>query len=133
MANAGLFILRYVDLHLSKCQTSSWTYPFNVEVRSQNVGWWFYARLGPGAVSHSIISKNVLTSFRYDFEYEDDDDEETGDVGIENKYYNAKQVKVDNPEEAIEEFLGVPALEVEKGDWYASKIQNSRHEGLNVL
>jgi hypothetical protein len=42
-------------------------------------------------------------------------------------------VKVDNPEEAIEEFLGVPALEVEKGDWYASKIQNSRHEGLNVL
>lgn len=54
---------------------------------------------------------------RYDFEYEDDDEEETGDVGIENKYYNAKQMKVDNPEEAIEEFLGMPALEEEKGDW----------------
>ena len=33
---------------------------------------------------------------RYDFEYEDDDEEETGDVGIENKYYNAKQMKADN-------------------------------------
>ncbi|KAF1811058.1 COP9 signalosome complex subunit 2 [Eremomyces bilateralis CBS 781.70] len=53
----------------------------------------------------------------YDFEYEDDDDEQGGDVGIENKYYNAKQMKVDNPEEAIDEFLGVPALEEEKGDW----------------
>ena len=54
---------------------------------------------------------------RYDFEYEDDDEEEAGDVGIENKYYNAKQMKVDNPEEAIQEFLGMPALEDEKGDW----------------
>ena len=54
---------------------------------------------------------------RYDFEYEDDDEDEAGDIGIENKYYNAKQMKVDNPEEAIEEFLGVPELEEEKGDW----------------
>ncbi|KAL9119804.1 MAG: hypothetical protein Q9187_003645 [Circinaria calcarea] len=54
---------------------------------------------------------------QYDFEYEDDDDEETGDVDIENKYYNAKQMKGDNPEEAITEFLGLPALEQEKGDW----------------
>jgi len=38
-------------------------------------------------------------------------------VGIENKYYNAKQMKADAPEDAIEEFLGVPALEEEKGDW----------------
>lgn len=56
---------------------------------------------------------------RYDFEYEDADEDESGDIGIENKYYNAKQIKVDNPEEAIDEFLGVPALEEEKGDWYA--------------
>ena len=55
--------------------------------------------------------------FRYDFEYEDGDEEETGDVGIENKYYNAKQLKEDNPDEAIDEFLGLPALEQEKGDW----------------
>lgn len=54
----------------------------------------------------------------YDFEYEDEDDaDEGGDVDVENKYYNAKQMKADNPEEAIDEFLGVPALEPEKGDW----------------
>ena len=58
-----------------------------------------------------------LRKFRYDFEYEDDDEEEAGDVGIENKYYNAKQMKTDNPDEAIQEFLGMPALEDEKGDW----------------
>ena len=54
---------------------------------------------------------------RYDFEYEDDDDQETADVDVENKYYNAKQMKADDPEEAIGEFLGLPALEEEKGDW----------------
>ena len=54
----------------------------------------------------------------YDFEYEDDgEDDESGDVDIENKYYNAKQLKVSDPDEAIEEFLGVPALEAEKGEW----------------
>lgn len=58
---------------------------------------------------------------RYDFEYEDDDEEQGGDVDIENKYYNAKQLKGDDPEAAIDEFLGVPALEEEKGDWYAHR------------
>ncbi|KAL1796435.1 hypothetical protein ACET3X_004975 [Alternaria dauci] len=53
----------------------------------------------------------------YDFEYEDDDDEQSGDVDIENKYYNAKQLKADDPEAAIDEFLGIPALEEEKSDW----------------
>ncbi|KAI4196881.1 MAG: hypothetical protein LQ350_006250 [Teloschistes chrysophthalmus] len=53
----------------------------------------------------------------YEFEYEDDDDQEGGDVGIENKYYNAKQMKADNPDEAVDEFLGVPTMEPEKGDW----------------
>ena len=38
-------------------------------------------------------------------------------VDIENKYYNAKQLKTESPQEAVEEFLGVPALEDEKGDW----------------
>jgi COP9 signalosome complex subunit 2 len=59
-----------------------------------------------------------LTSRRYDFEYEDDDEEQSGDVDIENKYYNAKQLKGDEPEAAIDEFLGIPALEEAKGDWY---------------
>lgn len=53
----------------------------------------------------------------YEFEYEDDDDDESGNVGIENKYYNAKQMKVDNPDDAIDEFLGIPAMETEKADW----------------
>ena len=58
-----------------------------------------------------------MTEDRYDFEYEDDDDDETGDVGVENKYYNAKQMREDNPDEAIDEFLGLPEMEEEKGDW----------------
>jgi hypothetical protein len=60
----------------------------------------------------------ALTLHRYDFEYEDEDEEQSGDVDIENKYYNAKQVKADDPESAIDEFLGIPALEEEKSDWY---------------
>ena len=52
----------------------------------------------------------IMTS--YDFEYEDaDDDAEVGDVDVENKYFSAKQMKIEEPEAAIEEFLGVPALE----------------------
>ena len=34
-----------------------------------------------------------------------------GDVDVENKYFSAKQLKTEDPEAAIEEFLGVPALE----------------------
>jgi hypothetical protein len=54
---------------------------------------------------------------RYDFEYEDEDDDDSGDVDIENKYYNAKQLKLTDPEDAIQEFLGIPPLEEEKGEW----------------
>ncbi|KAH9889163.1 PCI-domain-containing protein [Xylariomycetidae sp. FL2044] len=54
---------------------------------------------------------------QYDFEYEDDEDDNSGDVDIENKYYNAKQMKSTEPEDAIDEFLGIPPLEPEKGDW----------------
>ena len=71
--------------------------------------------------SSLYITSAIAEIPRYDFEYEDDDDEETGDVGIENKYYNAKQMKGDNPDEAIDEFLGIPAMEEEKGDWYAAE------------
>jgi len=63
------------------------------------------------------LHMHMLILSRYDFEYEDDDEEQGGDVDIENKYYNAKQMKAENPEEAIDEFLGVPAMESEKGDW----------------
>lgn len=53
----------------------------------------------------------------YDFEYEDEDDDDSGDADIENKYYNAKQLKTSDPEEAINEFLGIQPLEQEKGEW----------------
>lgn len=55
----------------------------------------------------------------YDFEFSDADDneEDSGDVDIENKYYNAKQMKASDPEDAIKEFLDVTAQEEEKGDW----------------
>lgn len=59
-----------------------------------------------------------LTVRRYDFDYEGSDDDESGDIGIENKYYNAKQMKVDNPEEAVDEFLGLPAMEQDKSEWF---------------
>lgn len=52
----------------------------------------------------------------FDFEYEDDDQEEP-DVDLENKYYNAKARKEDEPEEAIKEFESVVETEEEKGDW----------------
>lgn len=52
----------------------------------------------------------------YDFEYEDDDDEEP-DADLENRYYNAKARKEDDPEGAITEFQGVVDAEEEKGDW----------------
>jgi COP9 signalosome complex subunit 2 len=55
---------------------------------------------------------------QYDFEYEDDDDDvDAGHVGIENKYYNAKQLKATDPEDALTEFLGIPAEEEETGEW----------------
>ncbi|CAH0017200.1 unnamed protein product [Clonostachys rhizophaga] len=54
---------------------------------------------------------------QYDFEYEEDDEDESADVDIENKYYNAKQLKTTDPEDAIAEFLGIPPLEEEKSEW----------------
>ncbi|SAM01721.1 hypothetical protein [Absidia glauca] len=52
----------------------------------------------------------------YDFDYEDDEDEEP-DVGLENKYYNAKARKEDDPEGAIVEFQSIVDAEEEKGEW----------------
>ncbi|CCU82020.1 COP9 signalosome complex subunit 2 [Blumeria hordei DH14] len=52
----------------------------------------------------------------YDFEYEDDEEDDE-DVDIENKYYNAKQIKASDPDAALKEFLEIPALGNEKGDW----------------
>ncbi|GAO18840.1 hypothetical protein UVI_02059630 [Ustilaginoidea virens] len=54
---------------------------------------------------------------QYDFEYEEDEEDESGDVDIENKYYNAKQLKLTDADEAISDFLSIPSLEKEKGEW----------------
>lgn len=55
----------------------------------------------------------------YDFEYEDDGSEDgSGDVDIENKYYNAKALKEDDPKAAVQALRGVLEQEGgEKGDW----------------
>ncbi|KAF8943536.1 hypothetical protein BGZ47_005354 [Haplosporangium gracile] len=52
----------------------------------------------------------------YDFDYEDEDGDEP-DVDLENKYYNAKGHKEDEPDVALTEFQGVVEAETEKGDW----------------
>ncbi|KAG9289978.1 hypothetical protein G9A89_010284 [Geosiphon pyriformis] len=52
----------------------------------------------------------------YNFDYEDDEQEEP-DVDLENKYYNAKARKEDDPAVAIKEFQSVVDTETEKGDW----------------
>ncbi|KAI9271300.1 PCI domain-containing protein [Sporodiniella umbellata] len=53
----------------------------------------------------------------YDFEYEDDDDQDEPDVDLENKYYNAKARKEEDPKEALLEFQSVVDTEEEEGDW----------------
>ncbi|POR35467.1 COP9 signalosome complex subunit 2 [Tolypocladium paradoxum] len=64
-----------------------------------------------------LDENNANRSDRYDFEYEEDDDDDSGDVDIENKYYNAKQLKLTDPNDAIAEFLAIPPLEQDKGEW----------------
>jgi COP9 signalosome complex subunit 2 len=55
----------------------------------------------------------------YEFDYEDNSEEESPDVDIENRYYNAKQMKATDPQAAVNEFLEVVKAEKEKGDWCA--------------
>ncbi|KAJ3039363.1 COP9 signalosome complex subunit 2 [Rhizophlyctis rosea] len=52
----------------------------------------------------------------FEFDYEDEDNEEP-DVDLENKYYNAKSHKEDEPQIAIEEFQAVIDAEETPGDW----------------
>jgi len=55
----------------------------------------------------------------YDFEYSENEEEE-GNVDLENTYYNAKALRNDQPEEAIKEFSSVVEIEEQlgcKGEW----------------
>ncbi|KAJ3388431.1 COP9 signalosome complex subunit 2 [Lobulomyces angularis] len=54
-------------------------------------------------------------SFQYD--NSDDSGEEEPDAILENKYYNAKAKKTDEPEESIKDFKEVVDLDVDKTDW----------------
>lgn len=53
----------------------------------------------------------------YEFDYENETEDESPDVDVENRYYNAKQMKQSDAQGAIDEFLSVVSLEKEKGDW----------------
>ncbi|ORX48068.1 COP9 signalosome complex subunit 2-like protein [Anaeromyces robustus] len=55
--------------------------------------------------------------YDFDFEYDEDNEEEEQNVDLENKYYNAKALKEDNPEEAIKEFQNVIDSDTEQSDW----------------
>lgn len=66
---------------------------------------------------YSMFPRLIRATARYDFEYEEDEEDDSGDVDIENKYYNAKQMKMADPEDALAEFLEIQSLEQEKGEW----------------
>ena len=53
----------------------------------------------------------------YQFEYEDSDEESEPDAEIENKYYEAKEKKGDNPVEALAGFELVVGMQEEKDEW----------------
>ncbi|WFC96169.1 hypothetical protein MBRA1_002825 [Malassezia brasiliensis] len=53
----------------------------------------------------------------YDFEYEDDDDEQDADAYIENKYYNAKAIKAEQPDAAIRELQDILDAETDMTEW----------------
>ncbi|KAK4525045.1 hypothetical protein GAYE_SCF07G2950 [Galdieria yellowstonensis] len=52
----------------------------------------------------------------YGFEYSEEESEEE-DVDIENQYYNSKALIESNPEEALQGFEQVLAMESHKGEW----------------
>ncbi|WFD40403.1 uncharacterized protein MJAP1_003389 [Malassezia japonica] len=53
----------------------------------------------------------------YDFEYEEDDDDQDADAYIENKYYNAKAIKGEKPDEAISELQDILDAETDMTEW----------------
>ncbi|EGG11799.1 uncharacterized protein MELLADRAFT_102166 [Melampsora larici-populina 98AG31] len=60
----------------------------------------------------------------YDFDYEDDDQEDV-DADIENKYYHAKNNKVENPEKALEDWRSIVETEDPKGEWGFKALKQS--------
>ncbi len=70
----------------------------------------------------------------YDFDYEDDGSDQEADVDAENKYYNAKTLKENDPKASIEELRSVVAMEgEEKGDWGFKALKQICKISFNVL
>ncbi|KAL7004290.1 hypothetical protein EMMF5_006176 [Cystobasidiomycetes sp. EMM_F5] len=64
-----------------------------------------------------------------DFEYEDDDGEDgdgDGDTGTENRYYQAKAIKQDKPDQAILELEAIVDAQQEKGEWGFKALKQLR-------
>ncbi|WFD06709.1 hypothetical protein MVES1_002063 [Malassezia vespertilionis] len=53
----------------------------------------------------------------YGFEYEDDDEDMDADADTENKYYNAKSIKDENPDEALKDLQGILDAETQLSEW----------------
>ncbi|KAG0142398.1 hypothetical protein CROQUDRAFT_67246 [Cronartium quercuum f. sp. fusiforme G11] len=60
----------------------------------------------------------------YDFDYEDDDQEDV-DADVENKYYQAKNNKSDNPEKALADWRSIVETEDPKGEWGFKALKQS--------
>jgi hypothetical protein len=60
-----------------------------------------------------------LLTARYDFDYEDDeDDDPVANPDVENRYYNAKAIKDEEPRVALVEFFRIKSLpSARDGDW----------------
>ncbi|MBW0473964.1 hypothetical protein O181_013679 [Austropuccinia psidii MF-1] len=60
----------------------------------------------------------------YDFDYEDDDQEDV-DADIENKYYQAKSFKLDDPERSLSDWRTIIDSEDPKGEWGFKALKQS--------
>jgi COP9 signalosome complex subunit 2 len=66
----------------------------------------------------------ILVTQEYDFDYEDDDQEDV-DTDMENKYYQAKNYKTDNPEKALADWRSIVETENPKGEWGFKALKQS--------
>ena len=60
----------------------------------------------------------------YDFDYEDDDQEDV-DADVENKYYQAKNLRSDHPEKALTEWRSIIDGESPKAEWGFKALKQS--------
>lgn len=71
-----------------------------------------------------MTSSSASSAQDYDFDYEDDDAEDV-DADVENKYYQAKNLRSDNPEKALSEWRAIVDGESPKGEWGFKALKQS--------